>query len=51
MISIIYNMGEKIGVILRFYVVVAIFLLFYDDFMMTETPNMSNWKYRTEYLN
>ena len=31
MIFILYKMGENIGVILRITVVVAIFLLFYDD--------------------
>ena len=30
---------------------VAIFLLFYDDFMMTKTLNQSNWKYKIAYPN
>ena len=43
-------MGEKI-VNLHIYVARAMFLLFYDDFMMTKTLNMSNWKYKLAYLN
>ena len=39
------------GIIRHISVVVAIILLFYDDFMMTKTMDMSNWKYKTAYLN
>ena len=51
MISIFTKWEQNIGVILHIYVVVAIFLLFYDDFMMKKTPKMRNWKYKTAYLN
>ena len=51
MVSILCSMGENIGAIIHFYVVVAIFLIFYDDLMMTKILNLSNWKYKTAYLN
>ena len=39
-------MGEKSVVIIHIYVARTIFLLFYDDFMMTKTLNLMNWKYK-----
>ena len=43
-------MGEKNVVNRHIYVARDFFLLFYDDFMMTITLNMSNWKYKLAYL-
>ena len=45
------NRRKNIGVILHITVVVAIIMLFNDDFMMTKALNLSNWKYKTAYLN
>ena len=45
------NWEKKIGVILHVSIVVAIILLFYDDFVMTKRLNKSDWKYKTEHLN
>ena len=36
------NMEKNVGLILHITVVVAIFLLWHDDFMMTKTLNQSN---------
>ena len=39
-------MREKFVVNHNIYVARATFLLFYDDFMMTKTLNLSNWRYK-----
>ena len=36
----------NIVVNLHIYEARTIYLLFYDDFMMTKTLNLSNWKYK-----
>ena len=36
---------------IHIYVARTIFLLFYDDLMMTKTLNLSNFKYKWAYLN
>ena len=46
MITILYKMGDFFVMYLHIYVARAIFLLSYDDLMMTKTPNLSNWKYK-----
>ena len=39
-------MGEIVVVILHIYEARTIYLLFYDDSVMTKTPNLSNGKYK-----
>ena len=41
-----FKWEENIIVILHIYETRTFFLLFYDDFMMTKTLNLSNWKYK-----
>ena len=37
---------ENIVIIIHIYEARTTFLLFYDDFMMTKTPNQINWKHK-----
>ena len=47
MISILYNMGEKYWGNSSYFCS----YISYDDLMMTKAPNLSNWRYKTAYLN
>ena len=51
MITILYKMRNSCVVNLHIYVARTNFLLFYYDYMMTKTLNMSNQKYKWAYLN